>query len=204
MTRRFVPSLAMAAALTAATTSWAACARKAAVVPPSNDLLIVGYDREPDTLNRFSTHILEDIQVCVVEGLTTTDERMQVVPLLAAEVPAVQNGGVALRDDGGMDVTWRLRPNVKWHDGVPFTAAAVKFTVDAINGGDYHPESTDGFDRIRSVDTPDPLTAIVHYKEVYAPYALQFVRGALPKHVLEGRDIDRAQDYSRSPLGTGP
>ena len=36
--------------------------------PPSNDLLIVGYDREPDTLNRFSTHILEDIQTCVVEG----------------------------------------------------------------------------------------------------------------------------------------
>jgi peptide/nickel transport system substrate-binding protein len=39
---------------------------------------------------------------------------------------------------------------------------------------------------------------------VYAPYELQFVRGALPKHVLEGRDIDRAQDYNRQPLGTGP
>ena len=55
----------------------------------SNDLLIVGYDREPDTLNRFSTHILEDIQTCVVEGLTTTDEQMNVVPLLAAEVPTL-------------------------------------------------------------------------------------------------------------------
>ena len=38
---------------------------------PSNDLLIVGYDREPDTMNRYSTHILEDIQSCVVEGLVT-------------------------------------------------------------------------------------------------------------------------------------
>jgi hypothetical protein len=56
--------------------------------------VIVGYDREPDTLNRFSTHILEDIQTCVVEGLTTTDERMNVVPLLAADVPTLQNGGV--------------------------------------------------------------------------------------------------------------
>ena len=43
---------------------------------PSNDLLIVAYDREPDTMNRFSTHILEDIQGCVIEGLTITDERM--------------------------------------------------------------------------------------------------------------------------------
>ena len=176
----------------------------AAAGRPSNELLIVGYDREPDTLNRFSTHILEDIQSCIVEGLTTTDERMQVVPLLAAEVPTIQNGGVRLRGDGGMDVVWKLRPGVKWHDGTPFTSADVQFTVDAINGPNYNPESTDGFDRITSVDTPDPLTAVVHYKEIYAPYDIQFIRGALPKHILQGRDIDRAQDYNRNPLGTGP
>src|SRR6185503_8129295 len=153
---------------------------------PSNDLLVIGYDREPDTLNRFSTHILEDISTCVIEGLTTTDERMNIVPLLASEVPSPENGGVVLRKDGGMDVTWHLRPGVKWHDGVPFTSADVKFTVDAINSPAYNPESTDGFDRISSVDTPDSLTAIVHYREVYAPFAIQFIRGALPKHVLEG------------------
>jgi peptide/nickel transport system substrate-binding protein len=171
---------------------------------PSNDLLIVGYDREPDTMNRFSTHILEDIQTCVIEGLTVTDERMNVVPLLAAEVPTLANGDVKLRPDGGMDVTWRLRPGIRWHDGVPFTSADISFTVNAINSPDYNPESTDGFDRIESVETPDSLTAIVRYREVYAPYALQFVRGALPRHLLEGRDIDGAQDYNRNPLGTGP
>jgi peptide/nickel transport system substrate-binding protein len=180
------------------------CARRPLAMPPSNDLLIVGYDREPDTLNRFSTHILEDIQSCVVEGLTTTDERMNVVPLLATDVPTVENGGVRLLATGGMDVVWKLRPHVTWHDGVPFTSADIRFTVDAINSQDYHPESADGFDRISSVDTPDSLTAVLHYREVYAPYAIQFIRGALPKHILEGRDIDRAQDYNRSPLGTGP
>ncbi|HVE78629.1 MAG TPA: peptide ABC transporter substrate-binding protein [Gemmatimonadaceae bacterium] len=172
--------------------------------PPSNELLIVGYDREPDTLNRYSTHILEDIESCVVEGLVTTDERMNVVPVLAAEVPTPENGGVRQRPDGGMDVTWRLRPGIRWHDGTPLTSADVKFTVDAINDPTYNPESTDGFDRIASVDTPDSLTAVVHYKEVYAPYTLQFVRGLLPRHVLQGRDIDRAADYNRAPLGTGP
>src|SRR4029079_17020412 len=97
-----------------------------------------------------------------------------------------------------------LRSGVTWHDGTAFTSADVKFTVDTINGPHYNPESTDGFDRISCVDTPDPLTAIVHYKEVYAPYDIQFIRGLLPRHVLEGRDIDRAQDYNRNPLGTGP
>lgn len=166
--------------------------------------LVVGYDREPDTLNRFSTHILEDIETCVVEGLVTTNEKMEVVPLLAASVPTLENGGVVLRKDGGMDVTWKLRPEVRWHDGTPHTSADVKFTVEAINSPAYNPESTDGFDRITSVDTPDALTAVLHYKEVYAPYQLQFVRGTLPKHVLDGRDIDTANDYNRAPLGTGP
>ncbi len=172
--------------------------------PPAGDTLIVGYDREPDTLNRFSTHILEDIQTCVIEGLVTTDEQMRIVPLLATEVPTLENKGVVLRADGGMDVTWKLKPDVTWHDGTPFTSADVQFTVEAINDPRYNPESTDGFDRISHVDTPDPLTAVVHYKEVYAPYALQFVRGTLPKHVLQGRDIDTADDYNRAPLGTGP
>ncbi len=170
----------------------------------SNDLLIIGYDREPDTMNRYATHILEDIESCVVEGLVVNDENMNIIPLLAAEIPTQENGGVMLRPDGGMVVTWRLRPNVKWHDGTPHTSADVQFTVEAINKGDWQPESVDGFDRISSVETPDSLTAIVHYREVYAPYQLQFVRGTLPRHILAGRDINTANDYNRAPLGTGP
>ena len=122
--------IAIAVILLVAGTS---CSRRAAGPPPSNDLLIVGYDREPDTLNRFSTHILEDIQTNVIEGLTITDERMNIIPLLATEVPTLDNGGVRMRPDGGMDVTWKIRPGVTWHDGTAFTSADVKFTVDAIN-----------------------------------------------------------------------
>ena len=194
-------ALGVAAALGAAL---AACGGETARTGPSNELLIVGYDREPDTMNRYATHILEDIQAGVVEGLVTNDETMKIGPMLAAEIPTTENGAVIVRADGGMDVTWKLRPGVKWHDGVPHTSADVKFTVDAINKGDWKPESVDGFDRIASVDTPDSLTAVVHYKEVYAPYQLQFVRGTLPKHVLEGRDLNTANDYNRAPLGTGP
>lgn len=87
----------------------------------SNDLLTVGYDREPDTMNRYATHILEDIESCVVEGLVTNDEKMNVVAVLAADIPTTTNGGVRMRADGGMDVTWKLRPGVRWHDGVPHT-----------------------------------------------------------------------------------
>lgn len=168
------------------------------------DVLVVGYDREPDTMNRYATHILEDIQTCVIEGLVTTDEKMNVVPVLADGIPTLANGGVVMRKDGGMDVTWKLRPGIKWHDGTPHTSADVKFTADAMIKGDWKPESTDGFDRISSVDAPDSLTVVVHYREPYAPYQLQFLRGTLPKHLLEGKNIDQATDYNRKPLGTGP
>jgi hypothetical protein len=140
-----VPLIArlMMVALLACTVLATACSPRPPGAAPSNDLLIVGYDREPDTLNRFSTHILEDIQTPVVEGLTITDEQMNIQPLLAREVPTLANGGVSLRADGGMDVTWRLRPGITWHDGKAFTSADVKFTVDAINDPAYNPESTD-------------------------------------------------------------
>src|SRR5208282_357259 len=43
----------------------------------------------------------------------------ELVPVLAAEIPTVANGGVA---KDGMSVTWKLKQGVKWHDGQPFTA----------------------------------------------------------------------------------
>ncbi len=147
--------------------SWA-CSKSRTTPPPTNDLLIVGYDREPDTLNRFATHILEDTMICIVEGLTVWNEKMEVVPVLAKIVPSPDNGGVQLNADGTMDVTRRLREDIFWHDGTPHTSADVIFTVAAINDPSYNPESTEGFDLIESVATPDPHTAIVKYREIYA------------------------------------
>jgi peptide/nickel transport system substrate-binding protein len=178
--------------------------QRAGTPQPGNELLIVGYDREPDTLNRFSTHILEDTMICISDGLVVYDQSMEVVPVLAEVVPTPENGLVRVHADGSMDVTWKLRRGVRWHDGTPFTSADVQFTVEAINDPSYNPESTEGFDRIDGVETPDEHTAIVHYREVYAPYQDQFWRGCLPRHVLEGKDLNRYPAYDRNPLGTGP
>jgi peptide/nickel transport system substrate-binding protein len=46
------------------------------------------------------------------------------VPVLAAEIPDIENGGVAA---DGMSVTWKLKTGVQWHDGRPFTADDVVF-----------------------------------------------------------------------------
>ena len=119
--------------------------------PVSNSLLIVGYDREPDTLNRFATHILEDTMICINDGLVVYNERMEVVPVLAEIVPTRENGLVEVQRDGTMTVTWKLKSDIRWHDGTPLTSADISFTVEAINDPSYNPESTEGFDRIEPV-----------------------------------------------------
>lgn len=171
---------------------------------PSNELIIVGYDREPDSLNRFATHILEDTMICISEGLTVWNENMEVVPVLAEVVPSPENGLVRVTEDGGLEVTWKLRPGVHWHDGEALSSEDLAFTVAAINDPDYDPESTEGFDAIESVATPDPLTAVVRYREIYAPYQDQFFRGLLPSHLLRGKDLNTYTGYDRNPTGTGP
>jgi peptide/nickel transport system substrate-binding protein len=58
------------------------------------------------------------------EPLAAWDGDGNLVPILAAEVPTAQNGGVAA---DGRSVVWKLKRNVQWHDGRPFTADDVMF-----------------------------------------------------------------------------
>src|SRR5262249_54189612 len=53
------------------------------------------------------------------EPLAAWDVEGNLVPVLAAEIPDIENGGL-FRD--GKTATWKLKPNVQWHDGQPFTA----------------------------------------------------------------------------------
>ena len=58
------------------------------------------------------------------EPLASWDPNGNLVPVLAAEIPDIENGGVAA---DGMSVTWKLKTGVQWHDGQPFTADEVVF-----------------------------------------------------------------------------
>jgi peptide/nickel transport system substrate-binding protein len=55
-------------------------------------------------------------------GLTMFDPQSQVVPHLAQKLPTLDDGDWKLLPGGGMEVTWKLRPGLLWHDGTPLTA----------------------------------------------------------------------------------
>src|SRR5437870_2452847 len=95
------------------------------------------------------------------EPLAAWDPDGNLVPVLAAEIPEIENGGVA---PDGMSVTWRLKKDVAWHDGRPFTADDVEFNWEyaadpvtaAVPIGNY---------RNIKVEKIDPLTVRVHFEK---------------------------------------
>lgn len=205
--RRFVTRLAMLGLSTPAIASLLAACRRAEEgtpapivgTPPSGTAVtgatpspapsgaakrggtITWADYEPNTLNPYiaSEAIARSVIALVNRGLVGVNPNGEVFPVLVTEIPSKENGG--LSDDGKV-VTWRLKPGLKWSDGQPLTSDDIKFTWEAVS----HPESTatqtQGFDLIERIETPDELTAVVYYKQFWAPWVTQFALGILPRH----------------------
>lgn len=163
----------------------------------------IGYDL--DTLDPYASGFLTDVQSTFLEPLVYPDENAKFQPAMAVEVPSLENRGIRLTDDGKkMVVTYRLRPGIKWADGEPVTSADIKFTWDAIRDPKYLGPEKDGTDEIERIETPDALTAVIYYKQVYPGFKSSlFGYGILPKHVLQGKDLNKDAFWDK-PFGAGP
>ena len=138
----------------------------------------------------------------VIEGLAETNTNGDYIPTLAKSVPTLANGGAKVTSDGKLDVTWELKPGIKWSDGTPLTSADIKYTWE-IWMKDPKVNNRTGFTEIASIDLPNETTAVVHYKSTYAAYPLNF-SSLMPKKLLENEADISKTDYVRRPLGTGP
>ncbi|MEX1021108.1 MAG: peptide ABC transporter substrate-binding protein [Litorilinea sp.] len=166
--------------------------------------LTIGSIQEPDNLNPWLTGLTVGLEVesMIYEGLTRVDPDGVHIPMLAAEVPSVENGGIS---EDLQTYTYRLRDNVTWHDGTPFTAADVAFTFEAIANPEVNALSTAGFTLVESVETPDDHTVVFNLSEPSVVFLETWgYRGILPRHVFEGVDMN-SNDFNRAPsVGTGP
>ncbi|HEX3548856.1 MAG TPA: peptide ABC transporter substrate-binding protein [Candidatus Elarobacter sp.] len=172
-------------------------------------VLRVAISTAPNTLNPLlSTLQIEAmVQGFLMDPLVATDERGVDVPVLAAVVPTLENGGIS-RD--GLTITYRLRHGVRWHDGAPFTSADVAFTVHAIMNPATAVATRHGYELIARVDTPNPYTAVFHLKRRFAPAVHVFFADSdapymiVPQHVLARYpDLNRVP-FNQHPIGTGP
>lgn len=185
-----------------ATTSETASAAPAA--PAGEKIMRVAYTAEIDTLNALTSQNLTDIEITMVEGLIMSNDENTYIPVLAKEIPTVENGGIVDNGDGTISMTWNLQEGVQWHDGAPFTSADVCFTLDFIQSeaGSAVYNQTE-YMGISDCQMPDENTVVLVWSKPYAGYSKLFDT-ILPKHFLEGQDILTYDAYNRSPLGTGP
>ena len=106
-------------------------------------------------------------------------------PQLAAELPSVEKGTWLINPDGSMDVIWKLRPNVKWHDGTSFTASDLVFGSQLFRDADFPTVPDVRLKLVESTSAPDPLTFVVHWSTTVSSATDPVDFDPLPKHLLE-------------------
>ncbi|NOR90449.1 MAG: peptide ABC transporter substrate-binding protein [Anaerolineales bacterium] len=159
----------------------------------------------PTTTNPHLSIGIKDLSASriVYEPLASFDADGGLIPLLAAEIPSPENGGVAA---DGRSVTWKLKPNLKWADGAPFTADDVLFTFEYASSANVGATSRATYRIVRNVEVIDDLTVKVHFKDVNPAWALPFVgvNGMIiPRHLFEKYAGANAQDAPENLKGTG-
>ena len=140
------------------------------------------------------------------EPLAGFDPEGNVVPILAAEVPTVQNGDLA-RDL--TRVTWRLKKGVTWHDGKPFTADDVVFNWEYVADPDTAAVTSGSYREISRIDKLDSHTVRVSFNAPQPFWSDAFCgnRGMIiPKHVFEPYKGAKSREApgNLKPVGTGP
>jgi peptide/nickel transport system substrate-binding protein len=138
------------------------------------------------------------------EPLAGWDSDGTLVPFLAAEIPDLENGGLA---QDGKSVTWKLKPDVQWHDGEPFTADDVVFTWEYAADPATAAASIGTYRDIK-VERVDPLTVRVLFDKPTPFWADAFVGlygMIIPRHLFAPFKGAKSREAptNLSPVGTG-
>jgi peptide/nickel transport system substrate-binding protein len=135
----------------------------------------------------------------IYSGLVTRDKDLNIIGELAESWEFSRDC---------LDLTFRLRRNVRWHDGRPFTADDVVFTYETMVNPKTPTAYREDFRAVDKVEAVDPHTLHVRYKRPHAKALQSWGIWILPRHVLEsyvreGRLREAPQNRS-NPIGTGP
>jgi len=139
------------------------------------------------------------------EPLAGWDGDGNLAPILAAEIPSLENDGLA---PDGKSVTWKLKKDVKWHDGKPFTADDCVFNWEYASDPEAAATTSGTYNTVK-VEKVDDYTVKVVFTKPTPYWADAFVgtRGMIiPKHLFDAYRGAKTRDAPTNlkPIGTGP
>lgn len=159
-----------------------------AIVQPEPPILMLGLNQQGPT---------QYVAGKIYQGLLTYDHQLKPQPSLAKSWKTSSDG---------LTYTFELQSGVKWHDGKPFSAADVVFSVDKFLR-ETHPRGRLIINKyIESIRALNELTVEFKLKEPFSPFMSMFVvdnMPMVPKHIYEGTDF-RNNPANQTPIGTGP
>ncbi len=165
--------------------------------------IVIGLSQEPTVFNPLMPRIEVDdgVQLALFDALFRISPEGEFIPALAAEVPTIENGGLS---EDGLEWRIKLRDGVTWHDGEPFTAEDVKFTLELVVDPDFRSWRTTGHDLVRDITVVSPTEITWRMAEPFAPYMSILVETMMvPQHIL-GPEKDRNNaPFNQAPIGTG-
>lgn len=157
--------------------------------------LIVARASEPEWLNPVAGHQHADSDIAIFRGLFKRDHNNQIIGDMAHDWKI---------DHDGKTYTISLRPNIRWHNGAPFTAEDVRFTLETILNPKNHSGKRKDLLYIESIEVINPLTVRINLTKPLASLLSKLTLGLIPKHVLSGKDFNTDVFNNAHPIGTGP
>ncbi len=177
--------------------------------PTGAHVLNIGAAIAPNSLNPLlNTEAVETmVDRLIYDPLVVTNDKGNQLPDLAVQVPSQQNGGIS-RD--GRTITYKLRHDVKWQDGVPFTSEDVRFSFTQVMNPKNNISTRTGYDVVDRVTTPDKYTVVFHLRRPYAPIVTTLFSSGngpafvIPAHLLRSYPDLNNVPFNANPIGTGP
>jgi peptide/nickel transport system substrate-binding protein len=171
------------------------------VVPDYGGTYVEGIAGNPQAINPILAQqnpVDRDLVALIFNGLTRVGAQGTIMPDLAEDWDISADGTT---------YTFYLRQDVLWHDGAPFTANDVVYTINAMQNPNY-PGSPALAELWRSVvvEQLDTYTVRFLLREPYAPFLDYTTIGILPVHILGSVPVEALGDsqFSAKPIGTGP
>ncbi len=137
----------------------------------------------------------EQVTWLLYNGLVRLDEQLRPQPDLASDWQSSTDGRV---------LTFTLRSDITWHDGEAFSAEDVRFTLNSLRALPITSTALlSNLQRISAVSAPTTSTVVISLTERFAPMLTHLTMPILPRHLLEGRDLNTVNFWDVA-VGTGP
>jgi peptide/nickel transport system substrate-binding protein len=144
----------------------------ATTAAPQGGSIVLGAEQWPECINPITScsaatwywwsvgeHVLPYAMVLDLNGNFVASPTL-------VEAPTLDNGGIV---QSPFTITYKINPDANWADGSPITSEDFDFTMKAIlnTTGAY---TTVGYDKIESIDTTDPKTAVIKFTSVFVDW----------------------------------